>query len=313
MGDETRCAMVAIVGAPNAGKSTLVNQLVGSKVAIVTHKVQTTRFPLRGVALRGPAQLVLIDTPGVFTPKRRLDRAMVRAAWGAAEDADSVVHLVDAPAHARMLEGRSTPSDAKTAPDVARIVEGLKASGRRALLALNKVDAMPRPALLAVAQALFAEAIYDEAFMISALNGDGVDALGDRLAADASPGPWLYPEDQAADAPARVLAAEITREKLMLRLHDEVPYEATVETETWEDRKDGSVRIEQTIFVTRESQRRIAIGDKGQTVKAIGEAARIDMAEAFDRTVHLFLHVKVREGWADERALYRARGLDYDA
>ena len=306
-------AVVAVVGAPNAGKSTLVNLLVGTKVAIVTHKVQTTRFPLRGVALRGETQLVLIDTPGVFAPKRRLDRAMVRAAWGAAEDADAVVHLVDAPAHARALEGRPTPSDVKTAADVARITEGLKAASRPATLALNKVDAMPRPALLAVAKALHETGAYGDVFMISAQTGDGVEALAQALCAAARPGPWLYPEDQAADAPARVLAAEITREKLMLRLHDEVPYEATVETESWTDRKDGSVRIEQTIFVARDSQRRIAIGEKGQTVKAIGEAARAEMAAAFDRPVHLFLHVKVREGWAEERSLYAARGLDYDA
>ncbi|NDC59678.1 MAG: GTPase Era [Alphaproteobacteria bacterium] len=310
---ETACAMVAIVGAPNAGKSTLVNLLVGSKVAIVTHKVQTTRFPLRGVAMRGSTQLVLIDTPGVFSPKRRLDRAMVRAAWGAAEDADAVVHLVDAPAHARALEGRPTPSDAKTINDVARITEGLKGAGRAAFLALNKIDAMPRAALLAVAKALHETGAYTEVFMISALTGDGVEALSEALCARAAPGPWLYPEDQAADAPARVLASEITREKLMLRLHDEIPYEASVETEAWVERKDGSVRIEQTIFVARDSQRRIAIGDGGQTVKAIGEAARLEMAAAFDKPVHLFLHVKVREGWAEERSLYTARGLDYDA
>jgi GTP-binding protein Era len=263
--------------------------------------------------MRGATQLVLIDTPGVFAPKRRLDRAMVRAAWGAAEDADAVIHLVDAPAHARTLEGRATPSDSKTGADVARITEGLKSSGRPGILALNKVDAMPRPALLAVAQSLHATGAYGDVFMISALTGDGVEKLADALCAAARPGPWLYPEDQAADAPARVLAAEITREKLMLRLHDEVPYETTVETEKWEERKDGSVRIEQTIFVARETQRRIAIGEKGQTVKIIGETARTEMAVAFDRPVHLFLHVKVREGWADERSLYTARGLDYDA
>jgi len=311
MGDETRCAMVAIVGAPNAGKATLVNQLVGSKVAIVTHKVQTTRFPLRGVALRGPAQLVLIDTPGVFTPKRRLDRAMVRAAWGAAEDADSVVHLVDAPAHARMLEGRSTPSDAKTAPDVARIVEGLKASGRRALLALNKVDAMPRPALLAVAQALFAEAIYDEAFMISALNGDGVLRLRHALAKRMQPSPWLYPEDQLSDAPLRLLAAEITREQIYERLHDELPYQSTVETDMWTNQKDGSARIEQTIYVAREGQKRIVIGEGGRTIKSIGQAARRQIAEAAEQPVHLFLFVKVRENWADDPERYREMQLDF--
>lgn len=309
MTETTRCAIVAVIGAPNAGKSTLVNRLVGEKVAIVTHKVQTTRFPLRGVAMRGDAQLVLVDTPGVFAPKRRLDRAMVRAAWGALEDADAVVHVVDAAGQARTAP---TPADKRAREDVATIVARLKDANVKAILALNKIDAMPRDALLAVTKTLFDEGVYSDVFMISAEKGDGVEDLAAALAARAPEGPWLFPEDQAADAPARVRAAEITREKLMLRLHDELPYETTVETEAWEQRKDGSVRIEQTIYVARESQRKIAIGDGGQTVKAIGQAARADIAAMLGAPAHLFLHVKVRENWSDERARFDAMGLDFD-
>jgi GTPase len=308
----TQAAIVAIIGAPNAGKSTLVNRIVGSKIAIVTHKVQTTRAPVRGVAMRGQTQLVLIDTPGVFAPRRRLDRAMVRAAWGSAADADRVVHLVDAPAQARALAGKPDGADAKAAEDVARIVAGLKESGRHAILALNKVDSMPRDALLALTQSLHGEGVYDEVFMISALTGSGVDDLVAKLCADAPEGPWLYPEDQAADAPLRVIAAEITREKVMLRLHDELPYEITVETESWEEKKDGSVRIEQTVYVAREGHRKIAIGDKGQTIKTIGQLARADLALMLDRPVHLFLHVKLKENWSEERARYAAMGLEWE-
>ncbi|MET0183353.1 MAG: GTPase Era [Caulobacterales bacterium] len=304
-----RCAIVAIIGAPNAGKSTLVNQLVGEKVAIVTHKVQTTRFPLRGVALRGEAQLILVDTPGVFQPKRRLDRAMVRAAFGALEDADLVVHVVDAAAQAREQQ---SAADKHSVEDAQRIVDHLKQANVRAILALNKVDSMPREALLAATKTLFEEGVYSDVFMISAAKGDGVGDLADALASRAPEGPWLFPEDQAADAPARVRAAEITREKLMLRLHDELPYEATVETEAWEQKKDGSVRIEQTIYVTRESQRKIAIGEGGQTVKAIGQAARKEIGDMIGAPAHLFLHVKVRENWSDERARFDALGLDFD-
>lgn len=307
--DNTRCAIVAIIGAPNAGKSTLVNQLVGEKVAIVTHKVQTTRFPLRGVAMRGDAQLVLVDTPGVFQPKRRLDRAMVRAAFGALEDADAVVHVVDAASYARE---KPNAADKHTNEDVERIIAHLQQANAKVILALNKIDAMPRDALLAVTAALFDEGVYSDVFMISAEKGDGVGDLADFLAKTAPQGPWLFPEDQAADAPARLRAAEITREKLMLRLHDELPYETTVETEAWEQKKDGSVRIEQTIYVTRESQRKIAIGEGGQTVKAIGQAARKDIGEMIGAPAHLFLHVKVRENWSDERARFDAIGLDFD-
>ncbi len=301
-----RCAIVAVIGAPNAGKSTLVNAIVGEKVAIVTHKVQTTRFPLRGVAMRGAAQLVLVDTPGVFKPKRRLDRAMVRAAFGALEDADIVLHVVDAAAFMR------GPDAALADGDVARVVERLRAANVKAVLALNKVDSMARPMLLEAAGRLFDLGVYSDVFMISAKTKDGVDDLAEMLAARAPEGPWLFPEDQAADAPARLRAAEITREKLMLRLHDELPYESAVETESWKALKDGSVRIEQTIFVARESQRRIAIGDGGQAIKAIGEAARPEIAAMLGRPVHLFLHVKLRENWSEERARFDAMGLDWD-
>ncbi|MBL8552377.1 MAG: GTPase Era [Hyphomonadaceae bacterium] len=298
-GGPTRCAIVAIVGAPNAGKSTLVNRLVGQKIAPVTHKAQTTRAPLRGVAMRGQAQLILVDTPGVFAPKRRLDRAMVRAAFASLEDADIIVHLVDA-------------GSTYLKKDAERIEAKLQEAGRKAILALNKVDAVPRESLLALTRDFTAGDLYTDVFMISALTGSGVEDLASHLASKAPEGPWLFPPDQAADAPSRVLAAEVTREKLMLRLHEEVPYEATVETEAWEEKKDGSVRIEQTIFVARESQRRIAIGDKGQVVKAIGEAARKELEAMLDRRVHLFLHVKLRENWSEERARYAALGLDFD-
>ncbi|MGE0829121.1 MAG: GTPase Era [Hyphomonadaceae bacterium] len=313
MADETRCAVVAILGAPNAGKSTLVNKLVGEKVAIVTHKVQTTRAPLRGIALRGQTQLVLIDTPGVFAPKRRLDRAMVHSAWAALDGADAIVHLVDAASAAMVQNKQAKGADLKAEEDTARIRDKLKQLGRKAILALNKVDAMPREALLEIAEEANETGAYSDIFMISALTGDGVEDLANALVARAPEGPWLFPEDQLADAPSRQLAAEVTREKLMLRLHEELPYEATVETEAWEERKDGSVKIDQTIFVARESQRKIAIGDKGQTVKAIGEAARKELEKSLGRRVHLFLHVKVRENWSEDRAHFNAIGLDWDA
>jgi GTP-binding protein Era len=308
---EQRCAVVAVLGAPNAGKSTLVNALVGAKVAAVTQKVQTTRALVRGIAMRGDAQLVLIDTPGVFAPKRRLDRAMVAAAWSALEGADAIVHVVDAPAHA----GGKTKAvaDARAVENSARIAAKLKQMELASILALNKVDALARPELLAITAKLVEEGLYSDVFMLSAKSGDGVEDLARTLAERAPVGPWLFPEDQTMDAPARVLAAEITREKAMLRLHDELPYELTVETEAWEERKDGSVKINQIVFVARESQRKIAIGAKGQTIKAIGELARKEMEAVFDRRVHLFLHVKVREGLTEERALYQRLGLDYEA
>ncbi len=307
---EQRCAVVAVLGAPNAGKSTLVNALVGAKVAAVTQKVQTTRALVRGIAMRGDVQLVLIDTPGVFAPKRRLDRAMVAAAWSAIEGADAVLHVVDASAH--VGEGKKG-ADAHSVADSNAIASKLKQMEIASMLVINKVDAVSRPSLLALTAKLVAEGLYTDVMMIAAKNGDGVEDLARLLAERAPVGPWLFPEDQTMDAPARVLAAEITREKATLRLHDELPYDLVVETETWEERKDGSAKIEQTLFVARESQRKIAIGAKGQTIKTIGELARKEMEQAFDRRIHLFLHVKVREGWSEERALYQRLGLDWDA
>lgn len=308
---ERRCGVVAVLGAPNAGKSTLVNTLVGAKVAAVTQKVQTTRTLVRGIAMRDQVQLILIDTPGVFAPKRRLDRAMVAAAWSALEGADAIVHVVDSPAHAP--DGAKKGADAHSVQDTASITRALKERDTPSILALNKTDAIARPALLEITRDLVEQGLYTDVFMISARKGEGVDDLARTLVERAPEGPWLFPEDQTMDAPARVLASEITREKAFLRLHEELPYELTVETETWEERKDGSAKIDQIIYVTRESQRKIAIGAKGQTIKTIGELARKEMEEAFGRRIHLFLHVKVREGWTEERALYQRLGLDYEA
>ncbi len=293
----SRCGFVAIIGAPNAGKSTLLNQLVGSKVAIVTHKVQTTRARIRGIAMEGDTQIVFVDTPGIFKPKRRLDRAMVEAAWGGAGDADLIILMVD------MENGRDE--------DVTRIVDGLKSQGRKAILVLNKVDACPREKLLKTAAALNETGIFTETFMISALKGDGVADLKKYIAGLMPPGPWHYPEDQAADVPLRSLAAEVTREKLFLRLHDELPYSLTVETESWEQKKDGSIRIAQVIFVERDSQKKIALGKGGQTIKTVGQLAREELEEMLGARVHLFLFVKVRENWSDDRERYREMGLDF--
>lgn len=310
----TRAGFAAVIGAPNAGKSTLVNRLVGTKVSIVTRKVQTTRFPVRGVVIRDNAQIVLVDTPGIFKPRRRLDRAMVASAWGGAEDADAVVHLVDAAAEiaVRGKEGVSG-ADHRSAEDTESIIEALKASGRKVILALNKVDLVKRDQLLALTDALFQSGVYSEVFMISAEKGSGVDDLAQRLAELMPESPWLYPEDQSADVPVRVLASEITREKLYLRVHEELPYAAAVETTSFEERKDGSVRIEQNIYVEREGQRAIILGKGGQTLKWIGQKSREELAILLDRPVHLFLHVKVNERWTEDRALYAQFGLEFDA
>ena len=308
----TRAGFAAVIGAPNAGKSTLVNRLVGSKVSIVTQKVQTTRFPVRGVAIAGEAQIVLVDTPGIFTPRRRLDRAMVRSAWGGAEDADAVVHLVDVQAEMAVEDGTAKGADKKAAQDVESIVEGLKGAGRKAILALNKIDGVKRERLLAITQRLFDSGVYSEVFMISARTGAGVDDLKKRLAELMPEGPWFYPEDQTADIPVRLLAAEITREKVYLRVHEELPYAATVETTAFEERKDGSVRIEQTIYIERDGQRAIILGHQGQTLKWIGQTSREELTELLGRKVHLFLHVKVKENWSEERGIYQELGLDFD-
>jgi GTP-binding protein Era len=308
-----RAGFAAVIGAPNAGKSTLVNRLVGSKVSIVTQKVQTTRFPVKGVAIEGASQIVLIDTPGIFKPRRRLDRAMVRAAWSGAEDADAVVHLVDAASEIAVADGKGTAGDRRCADDTASITTALpKDHARKAILVLNKIDLVRRDQLLALSQRLFDSGAYGEVFMISALNGSGVDDLKARLAALMPEGHWLYPEDQTADLPARLLAAEITREKIYLRVHEELPYAAAVETTAFTEAKGGAVRIEQTIYVERESQRPIVLGKGGQTLKWIGENARKDLGEILGQPVHLFLTVKVKENWSEAREFYSGIGLDFD-
>lgn len=308
----TRAGFVAVIGAPNAGKSTLTNRMVGAKVSIVTQKVQTTRFPVRGVAIEGDTQIILVDTPGIFTPRRRLDRAMVRSAWGGTEDADAVVHLVDAAAEIAVNEGKGKAADRRGMADVDTIVEGLKAAGKQVILALNKIDGVKRENLLAISQRLYETGVYSEVFMISAATGAGVEDLTKRLAELMPEGPWLYPADQTADLPVRLLAAEITREKIYLRVHEELPYAAAVETTSFEERKDGSLRIEQTIYVERESQRPIVLGANGQTLKWIGQKSREELTTLLDKTVHLFLTVKVDERWADKREFYGDVGLDFD-
>jgi GTP-binding protein Era len=300
----THCGFVAVLGAPNAGKSTLVNALVGSKVSIVTPKVQTTRMPVRGVAIDGNVQIVFVDTPGIFRPRRRLDRAMVKSAWAGANDADVILVLVDAAAEAAEPNGLA-------ARDTRSIIEGLTKANRKAALVLNKIDAVARQELLPLTERLGNETPFERVFMISALKGDHIADVRKWCAERMPAGPWLYPEDQAADIPSRLLASEVTREKLYLRLHDELPYSAMVETESWTERKDGSVRIDQTIYVERDGQKAIALGKGGRTIKIIGEAARHDLEEMFGRRVHLFLLVKVRENWAEERERYGALGLEY--
>ncbi len=293
----TRCGFAALVGAPNAGKSTLLNQLVGAKVSIVSRKAQTTRAMVRGIAIEAEAQIVLVDTPGIFTPKRRLDRAMVASALSGAADADVVALLVDA------RKGLDE--------EVEAILGRLAETSTPKILVLNKIDIIAREKLLALATALNARGAFEETFMVSALTGDGVADLRKALARRMKPSPWLYPEDQLSDAPLRLLAAEITREKIFDRLHDELPYQSTVETDSWTQQKDGSARIEQTIFVARDGQKRIVIGEGGRTIKAIGQAARLEIAEAAEQPVHLFLFVKVRENWADDPERYREMRLEF--
>ena len=294
---ETRCGFVALIGAPNVGKSTLVNALVGSKVTIVSKKVQTTRALIRGIVIEDNAQIILVDTPGIFAPKRRLDRAMVSTAWSGAHDADLVCVLLDAKA------AIDEEADA--------ILNKLATVKHPKILVLNKIDLIPREKLLALAQAANERMKFQSTFMISALSGDGVDDLRRTLAKDVPPGPFHYPEDQMSDAPMRQLAAEITREKIYQKLHQELPYQSTVETDKWEERKDKSVRIEQTIFVERESQRKIVLGKGGATIKAIGAESRKEIAEILGQPVHLFLFVKVRENWGDDPDRYREMGLEF--
>jgi len=296
-GAETRCGFVALIGAPNAGKSTLINQLVGTKVSIVSRKVQTTRSTVRGIALEGAAQIIFVDTPGIFAPKRRLDRAMVGAAWGSAGDADAAALLVDA------LKGIDA--------EVEAILGKLPQSAAAKILVLNKIDTVEPPKLLELAAKLNDALPFAQTFMISALRGHGVPKLRQELGQLMPPGPWLYPEDQISDMPLRLLAAEITREKIFERLHDELPYASTVATELWKDMPDGSARIEQTIYVMREGHKKIVIGEGGRTIKAIGTAARKEIIEAAAQKVHLFLFVKVRENWGDDPERYREMGLEF--
>ncbi|MCR9069797.1 MAG: GTPase Era [Rhodobacteraceae bacterium] len=295
----TRAGFIALIGEPNAGKSTLLNRLVGAKVSIVTHKVQTTRARIRGVAMRGASQLIFVDTPGLFRPRRRLDRAMVAAAWGGAADADIVVLLVEA--HRGLTEG------------VQAILDGLGevAGGRPVALAINKIDRVEAPVLLGLSEKMNAAFDFVQTFMISAEKGYGTEDLMDWLAGEVPEGPWLYPEDQIADLPMRMLAAETTREKLTLRLHQELPYQLTVETESWEERSDGSARIDQVVYVARDGHKGIVLGHKGETIKSVSKAAREELEAFLDRKVHLFLQVKVRPGWLDEAARYSEMGLDF--
>jgi GTPase len=297
MADETRCGFVALIGAPNVGKSTLLNALVGSKVTIVSHKVQTTRALVRGITIEGAAQIVFIDTPGIFAPKRRLDRAMVTTAWSGAHDADLVGLMIDA--------RKGIDDEAES------ILKRLADVRTRKFLVLNKVDLVAKESLLALATELNARGAFEATFMVSALTGDGVADLRTWLAQNVAAGPWHYPEDQISDLPLRQLAAEITREKIYQRLHQELPYQSTVETENWTERKDGSVRIEQTIYVERESQRKIVLGKGGAAIKAIGADARKEIAGVVEKPVHLFLFVKVREGWGNDPARYREMGLEF--
>ena len=296
-GPQTRSGFVALIGAPNAGKSTLVNQLVGTKVSIVTHKVQTTRALVRGIATHGAAQIVFIDTPGIFRPRRRLDTAMVTTAWGGAKDADMVLVLIDAE---RGIKG-----------DADALLDRLADVRQPKVLVLNKVDRVKREALLALTQAANERVAFERTFMVSALTGSGCQDLLDYLEQALPAGPWYYPEDQISDLPMRQLAAEITREKLYLRLHQELPYSSHVETEKWEEKKDGSVRIEQVIYVERDSQKKIVLGHKGETIRAIGEASRKEIGAILEQKVHLFLFVKVRENWGDDPERYREMGLEF--
>lgn len=293
----TRCGFVALVGAPNVGKSTLLNELVGAKVSIVTPKVQTTRSQVRGIAIAGSAQIVFVDTPGIFAPKRRLDRAMVKAAWSGAGDADLVALLIDAK--------KGIDEEARA------IAEKLAVSAGKKVLVINKIDLVPRDSLLALAAEADKLAKFDRIFMVAAANGDGVEDVLRYFAENVPEGPFHYPADEISDMPERRMAAEITREKVYLRLHDELPYQSTVETDSWKDMKDGSVRIDQTLFVERESQRKIVLGEGGQMIKSISMQARKEIAEALDRKVHLFLHVKVRDDWENDPERYRSAGLEF--
>ncbi|MCK5425081.1 MAG: GTPase Era [Emcibacter sp.] len=295
--NESHCGFVALLGAPNAGKSTLMNSLVGSKISIVTHKVQTTRTRFIGIALHKESQMIFVDTPGIFEPKKRLERAMVSAAWAGASDADVIIVLVDA--------------ERRIDDNTRRIIDGLREAGKKAVLAINKIDTIRRDSLLALVQELNEMGDFSEVMLISALKGDGLEDLKDVIVGYLPKGPWLYPEDQMTDITERMLAAEVTREKFFLRLHQELPYAATIETESWQEKKDGSVRIEQIIYVERDTQKAIVIGKGGRSLKEIGKMAREDLEEMFGRRVHLFIFVKVRKNWSDDKERYTNMGLDW--
>ena len=317
----SRCGFAAIIGAPNAGKSTLINRLVGSKVSIVTQKIQTTRFPVRGIMIKELSQIILVDTPGIFKPKKRLERAMVQSAWNGAGDADAVMLLVDAAAQIRVdLEKQgddqtitATPAERKSAQDLETIISEIQRQSRQVIIVLNKIDLLKRENLLSLTDRFLKTGICDRVFMISAEKGLGVTDLETHLASIMPLGVWHYPADQVADAPLRILAAEITREKLFLRVHEELPYACLVHTTSFKDLQDGAVRIEQTIFVEREGQRAIVIGKNGQTLKWIGQKARIELSQLLERQVQLFLHVKISENWSEDRSFYREYGLEYDS
>lgn len=311
--DISHAGFAAIIGAPNAGKSTLTNHLVGTKVAIVTHKVQTTRFPVRGVAHHGSAQIVLVDTPGIFRAKKRLDRAMVKAAWSGAEEADAVVHLIDASAWVAHKSGDATGAQKLSVEDDRRVIETLTENDQKVFLALNKIDLFPHEEVLPIMAELNGAGVYEDIFMISALNGDGIVPLLSKLAERMPEGPALYPPEQTADLPMRLLAAEVTREKLMLRLHQELPYQLMVDTESWEPFDDGSVRIRQAVIIAREQHKGMVLGKGGSAIKAIGKAAREELTEMLGQTVHLILFVKVDPKWMERREAYASVGLEFDA
>lgn len=298
-GSATRCGFVAVIGAPNAGKSTLVNALVGSKVSIVTPKEQTTRTVVRGIAMIGDTQVVFLDTPGIFRPKQRFERAMVAAAWQGAADSEHILMVVDA----------ARPNDS----EIDAIIGQLRGTGRKAILVLNKVDTAEKPKLLDLAARLNASAVFSEIFFVSALTGDGLEDVKKRLAESMPPGPWMFPEDDVSDMPGRLLAAEITREKLFLNLHQEIPYGCAVVTDEWKDLKDGGARISQTVLVQREGHRPIILGEGGQRIRKIGEQSRKELRDLLGREVHLFLHVKVDENWRNDRSHFAAWGLDFNA
>jgi GTP-binding protein Era len=297
--ENTRCGFIAVIGAPNAGKSTLVNALVGAKVSIVSPKAQTTRTIVRGIAMYGAAQVIFVDTPGIFAPKKRLERAMVAAAWAGAGEAEGVMFVVDA--------------DKGMNDDSERVLAQLKESGRKALLVLNKVDIADKGKVLELTKYLSDTGLFTEVFMVSALKGDGLDRIQERVAGLVPQGPWLFPEDDVSDMPGRLLAAEITREQLFMQLNQELPYSCAVETESWEDRKDGSAKVDQTIYVSRDSHKSIVLGEGGKRIKSIGAKARTELENLLDRKVHLFLHVKVKENWREDRTLFAAWGLDFNA